>query len=177
MSQKNQPVRIKASVIADAKKALKTLAKTPPEDFRLKEAVYQIIPEILEARASHRNDKAISEMLRSSGIQISASTLGSYVRDYLRDQKPTKTPRSPVHDAAPNKVAPEAQVGDPEGEPHTSTRIVYTPLLDAPDESVEEFAARILKRHEHEEVKETLADLEDTLEVSDAPEINDVQME
>lgn len=176
MSQKNPPARIKSNIITDAKKALKALAKTPPEDFRLKEAVYQLIPEILDARSSHHNDEVIAETLGSLGIQISASTLGSYVRSYFKDQKAEKAPQASVDEKRPDQDAPKAQVGEAAAETRKPDGIEYIPIEDMLDEGDEEFTARILKRRAHDEVDETLADLEEALEAPEASETNEEQM-
>jgi hypothetical protein len=72
--------------------------------------------------------------------------------------------------------ASEAQIGGPEEESHTTGGILYNPISDIPDESDEEFTARILKRQARE-VDETWTDRGEAREVPDALEISDPEMQ
>ncbi|WP_151720073.1 hypothetical protein [Gemmobacter serpentinus] len=84
MEHKTTTNRIKTSMIPDLKKAIRALAKTPPEDTSLKAALRQAMPEIHEARAAGRSFDDIAAAFTGFGVKITGSTLNSYFRDEMK---------------------------------------------------------------------------------------------
>lgn len=84
MARKTTLNRIKTSQIPDLKKAIRALAKTPPEEISLKAAIHQAMPDIHEAREAGHSFDDIAVAFTGFGVKISDSTLSSYVRDEMR---------------------------------------------------------------------------------------------
>ena len=103
---------------------IETLASTPPDDFSAKEAVRHLLPSILKALENGRSMEQINETLAKRGLQITAATLATYVREARHDTGASAADVTPDSrdDEAPNKE-PEAQA-DNRGENRSSINFV-----------------------------------------------------
>ena len=81
--------------ITELRSMLAQLPHKPKQTMTARDAVAALAPEIQAARANGYGLADIAEMLKDRGLTLSASTLGSYLRDLRPTPAKTRSARSP----------------------------------------------------------------------------------
>ncbi len=106
MTKKPKKNRITKSTLAKINEDIKALASSPPDDFSPMDAVRQCLPYIEDALASGHTMEKVHEALTKRGIQITLSTLSTYVRRARHDVEAAaeNLPSDSQIDEAPEKA-------------------------------------------------------------------------